>query len=242
MANVFIYLSIDTLFDANGDVSPLFLPCSSYRPRIKPTSLTYCFRIVSASGSENDRTTKKGATKDERRMIREQYGFDTYPIRDRLCLMLRCSLSYTKIVQTSAMRAGSQIAEVQPILCKDSAKRSQMQIYSQPFTIRSYSIYNHKPSIPNPLVFVSISPKRRIGACPYRLYDRHQFLVYSLNAEGLLILDIIRFLIPKDAFPAPGIDFPYYIVPLTYKAMFTILCSIRSSTKRTKARHCQKGL
>lgn len=84
--------------------------------------------------------------------------------------------------------------------------------------------------------------ERKIGAWPYRLYDRHQFLVYALNAEGLLVLDIIGFLIPKDAFPAPGIDFPCYIVPLTYKAMFTILCSMRSSAERSKASYCQKGL
>ena len=38
----------------------------------------YCFRIVSASGSENDRTTKKGATKDERRMIRDRYETNTW--------------------------------------------------------------------------------------------------------------------------------------------------------------------
>ena len=72
----YIYLSIDTLFDANGDVSPLFLPCSSYRPRIKPTSLTYCFRIVSASGSENDRRT-----------IGERYGIDTVALRQCGCLV-----------------------------------------------------------------------------------------------------------------------------------------------------------
>ena len=56
--------------------------------------------------------------------------------------------------------------------------------------------------------------KEKNGACPYRLYDRHHFLVYALNAEGLLVLDFIDLLIPKDAFPAPGIDFPYYIVSL----------------------------
>ena len=60
------------LFDDFGGVTPMFLPCSSYRPRIKPTSLTYCFRIVSASGSENDRRT-----------IGERYGIDTGSIRDQ---------------------------------------------------------------------------------------------------------------------------------------------------------------
>ena len=61
------------------------LPCSSLAPPIDLVSnphwlriVTYWFRIVSASGSENDRTTKKGATKDERRMIREWYGIDTW--------------------------------------------------------------------------------------------------------------------------------------------------------------------
>ena len=83
MANVFIYLSIDTLFDANGDVSPLFLPCSSYRPRIKPTSLTYCFRIVSASGSENDRRTIGERYGIDTGSIRDQYGIDTRTIRER---------------------------------------------------------------------------------------------------------------------------------------------------------------
>ena len=56
-----------------------FLPCSSLAP---PTDLvsnphrlrivTYCFRIVSASGSENDRRT-----------IGERYGIDTGLIRER---------------------------------------------------------------------------------------------------------------------------------------------------------------
>jgi len=41
--------------------------------------------------------------------------------------LLRCSLSYAKIVQTER-RASSlleRFAEVQPILCKDSANRAQ---------------------------------------------------------------------------------------------------------------------
>ena len=56
-----------------------FLPCSSLAPPIDLVSnphrlriVTYCFRIVSASGSENDRRT-----------IRDQYGIDTGLIRDR---------------------------------------------------------------------------------------------------------------------------------------------------------------
>lgn len=46
-------------------------------------SFPYPFRIISASGSENDRTTKEGGKKEERRMIREQYGNNTGLIRDR---------------------------------------------------------------------------------------------------------------------------------------------------------------
>ena len=42
----------------------------------------YRFRIVSASGSENDRTTKEGGKKEERRTIRKPCGIDTRPIRD----------------------------------------------------------------------------------------------------------------------------------------------------------------
>ena len=44
----------------------------TYRPRINLPSNKYRFRIVSASGSENDRRT-----------IGEQYGIDTESIRDR---------------------------------------------------------------------------------------------------------------------------------------------------------------
>ncbi len=56
-----------------------FLPCSFLAPPIDLVSnphrlriVTYCFRIVSASGSENDRRT-----------IRDQYGIDTGLIRER---------------------------------------------------------------------------------------------------------------------------------------------------------------
>ena len=56
-----------------------FLPCSFLAPPIDLVSnphrlriVTYCFRIVSASGSENDRRT-----------IGERYGIDTGSIRDR---------------------------------------------------------------------------------------------------------------------------------------------------------------
>ena len=56
-----------------------FLPCSFLAPPIDLVSnphrlriVTYCFRIVSASGSENDRRT-----------IGERYGIDTGLIRER---------------------------------------------------------------------------------------------------------------------------------------------------------------
>ena len=56
-----------------------FLPCSSLAPPIDLVSnphrlriVTYCFRIVSASGSENDRRT-----------IGERYGINTGLIRER---------------------------------------------------------------------------------------------------------------------------------------------------------------
>jgi len=53
-------------------VSPLLLLLFPYR-----------FRIVSASGSENDRRTIGGRYENDTGLIRERYGFDTYPIRDR---------------------------------------------------------------------------------------------------------------------------------------------------------------
>ena len=44
-----------------------------------------------------------------------------------LSFMLRCSLSYAKIVQTEGKKTSllEFYAEVQPILCKDSANRRQ---------------------------------------------------------------------------------------------------------------------
>ena len=77
--------------------------------------------------------------------------------------------------------------------------------------------------------------KEKNGACPYRLYDRHHFLVYALNAEGLLVLNIIDFLIPKDAFPAPGIDFPCYIISFFTNKASTMSRVIRGRTERAKA-------
>ena len=43
----------------------------------------YCFRIVSASGSENDRRTIGERYGIDTGSIRDQYGIDTRPIRDR---------------------------------------------------------------------------------------------------------------------------------------------------------------
>ena len=62
--------------------SSFLLPCSSVVPSLFLLLFPYSFRILSASGSENDRTTKEGGKKEERRTIREQYGIDTRPIRD----------------------------------------------------------------------------------------------------------------------------------------------------------------
>ena len=45
---------------------------TTYLPPFQHISTSYCFRIVSASGSENDRRT-----------IRDQYGIDTRTIRER---------------------------------------------------------------------------------------------------------------------------------------------------------------
>ena len=45
---------------------------TTYRPPLQHISTSYCFRIVSASGSENDRRT-----------IRDQYGINTGLIRER---------------------------------------------------------------------------------------------------------------------------------------------------------------
>lgn len=47
------------------------LPCSFFVPPIVSVSIPHGFRIVSASGSENDRTTKEGGKKEERRTIRD---------------------------------------------------------------------------------------------------------------------------------------------------------------------------
>ena len=43
----------------------------------------YCFRIVSASGSENDRRTIGERYGIDTGSIRDQYGIDTRPIRER---------------------------------------------------------------------------------------------------------------------------------------------------------------
>ena len=61
-----------------------FLPCSSLAPPIDLVSnphrlriVTYCFRIVSASGSENDRRTIRDRYGINTRLIRERYENDT---------------------------------------------------------------------------------------------------------------------------------------------------------------------
>ena len=96
-------------------------------------------------------------------MIRELYGFDTYPIRGRHSLVLRngtgvaavlfhCLASFEvrklpamckdRANRAQNVKLACSLCRVQPILCKDSARRRRMQIYLQPFTILSYSIHN----------------------------------------------------------------------------------------------------
>ena len=72
------------LFDDFGGVTPMFLPCSSYRPRIKPTSLTYryvlfpyCFRFRKRERYENDTRTIGERYENDTRTIRERYENDT---------------------------------------------------------------------------------------------------------------------------------------------------------------------
>ena len=149
-------------------------------------------------------------------MIREQYGFDTYSIRDRHSLVLRWGTGDTAILFhclasfefQKLLSCWSHWCYPAKIVQKEAKCKC---IHNHSLSARiQFTTINHP--FPNPLASVSSFPKRRIGACPYRLYDRHQFLVYALNAEGLLVLVIIAFLIPKDALPAPGIDFPYYVI------------------------------
>ena len=58
----------------------------------------YCFRIVSASGSENDRRTIGGRYENDTGLIRDRYGNDTRPIRNRIVLPPFCGLGGTAIL------------------------------------------------------------------------------------------------------------------------------------------------
>ena len=55
---------------------------TTYQPPFEQISLTYRFRIVSASGSENDRRTIGEQYGIDTGSIRNQYGIDTRMIRD----------------------------------------------------------------------------------------------------------------------------------------------------------------
>ena len=142
---------------------PLLLLLTSYQTRIAYVSL----RIVSVLFPLLEARMIERRKKDERRMNEGWYENNTGLIRTRYvtdtawcCAMERvllrfcfialrllkfgnCQL-YAKIVQTERRTSSLLVrhAEVQPIFCKDSARRRRMQIYSQPFTILSYSIHN----------------------------------------------------------------------------------------------------
>ena len=55
-------------------------------------------------------------------MIREQYGFDTYPIRDRHSLALRYGTGVAAVLFHCL--ASFEVRKL-PALCKDSANREQ---------------------------------------------------------------------------------------------------------------------
>ena len=108
----------------------------------------YCFRIVSASGSENDRRTIGERYGIDTGSIRDQYGIDTRPIRERyenglfrlpseeidkkfnffiivsFDYILHFSHSFLPVVH--AKKAGSPFALAQP-LYKDNLPSSRMQ-------------------------------------------------------------------------------------------------------------------
>ena len=66
-----------------GALSPRILYVSTmYQPPFEQISFTYRFRIVSASGSENDRRTIGEQYGIDTGSIRNQYGIDTRMIRD----------------------------------------------------------------------------------------------------------------------------------------------------------------
>ena len=75
---------MDFLFSLASTYPPRFhLLSSSLHPPSPQVSFPYRFRIVSASGSENDRRTIGERYGNDRRTIRDQYGIDTRSIRDR---------------------------------------------------------------------------------------------------------------------------------------------------------------
>jgi len=74
------YLTIlEELLLCSSLAPPIDLVSNPHRLRI----VTYCFRIVSASGSENDRRTIGERYGIDTGSIRDQYGIDTGLIRDR---------------------------------------------------------------------------------------------------------------------------------------------------------------
>ena len=132
-----------------------FLPCSFLAPPIDLVSnphrlriVTYCFRIVSASGSENDRRTIGERYGNDTGSIRDQYGIDTRTIRERyenglfrfpteeidkiFNLFTIVSFDYILHFNHSSLPAvhdkkpGSPFALVQP-LYKDNLPSSRMQ-------------------------------------------------------------------------------------------------------------------
>ena len=128
------YLTIlEELLLCSSLAPPIDLVSNPHRLRI----VTYCFRIVSASGSENDRRT-----------IRDRYGINTGLIRDRyenglfrfpteeidkiFNLFIIVSFDYILHFNHSSLPAvhdkkpGSPFALVQP-LYKDNLPSSRMQ-------------------------------------------------------------------------------------------------------------------
>ena len=73
---------------SNKSSSSWSRPCTHHVSSSPPAYIDlilfpYCFRIVSASGSENDRRTIGERYGNDTGSIRDQYGIDTRPIRDR---------------------------------------------------------------------------------------------------------------------------------------------------------------
>ena len=77
----------------------IVLASSSLPPRIGYISFPYSFRIVSASGSENDRRTIGGWYGIDTGSIRDRYETDTRPtLSDRQLGRLIKSLSFSSII------------------------------------------------------------------------------------------------------------------------------------------------